>query len=254
MYKGYFIDLDGTAHRGKEVIHEALEFVKQLQKRQIPYLFVTNNSTKTPEMFVEFLSEFGYPVSVEHIYTPALATAQFIADQKPNASVYAIGEIGLKTALEEKGLTLTENNPDYVVIGLDRQIDYHKLSVAALAIRQGAMFISTNGDIAIPTEKGLLPGNGALTAVLTTTTGVQPFFIGKPEAVIMQKALEYIGLPKEDVAMIGDNYFTDILAGISIGMPTIFVETGVSTKVEIQGYDSQPTHMFTSLSEFIFED
>ena len=254
MYKGYFIDLDGTAHRGTEVVKEALEFVKQLQKRQLPYLFVTNNSTKTPEMIAKFLSEFGYPVSVDHIYTPALATAQFIYEQNPKATVYVIGEIGLKTAIEEKGLTVTHENPDYVVIGLDRDINYEKLAIAALAIRQGATFISTNGDIAIPTEKGLLPGNGALTSVLAVTTGVNPLFIGKPEAIIMEKALACIGLPKEDVAMIGDNYFTDILAGISIGMPTIFIETGVSTKEEIMTYDAQPTHMFNSLSEFIFED
>ncbi len=253
MYKGYFIDLDGTAYRGTEIIEEALTFVKTLHERNIPYLFVTNNSTKTPMMVAKELEAFGYPVDPTHIYTPSLATAQYIYDENPNATVYVIGEMGLHTAILEKGLTITEENPDYVVIGLDRDIHYNKLAIAALAIRQGATFISTNGDIAIPTERGFLPGNGALTSVLSVTTGVDPIFIGKPERIIMEKALERIQLPKEEVAMVGDNYFTDILAGINIGMPTIFIETGVSSKEEVMGYDAKPTHLLSSLSEFNFD-
>lgn len=250
MYKGYFIDLDGTAYRGTEVIQETLDFVKQLDTLNIPYLFLTNNSTKTPEMVCEVLKQFGYPVKPTQVYTPSLAAAQYIYEKNPNASVYMIGEIGLLHALLEKGLTLTDQNPDYVVIGLDREINYEKYALACLAIRNGATFISTNGDVAIPTERGLLPGNGALTSVITVSTGIDPIFIGKPEIIMMQEALTLINLPAQEVAMIGDNYFTDILAGINASMPTIFTETGVSKMEEVMGYDALPTHVLKNLSEF----
>ena len=192
MYKGYLIDLDGTAYHGTKVVKETLEFVKALHEKQISYLFLTNNSTKTPQMVADVLADLGYPVTEQQVYTPSMATAQYIYDENPNAKVYMIGEIGLETALVEKGLTITSENPDYVVIGLDRDINYEKLGLACLAIRNGATFISTNGDVAIPTERGLLPGNGALTSVISVSTGVDPIFIGKPERIIMEKALELI--------------------------------------------------------------
>ncbi|HAX73534.1 MAG TPA: TIGR01457 family HAD-type hydrolase, partial [Firmicutes bacterium] len=229
---------------------ETLEFVKKLHEKQIPYLFLTNNSTKTPEMVCEVLQAFGYPVTPQQVYTPSLAAADYIADEQKEATVYVIGEIGLQSAIVEKGLSIVEENADYVVIGLDREITYEKLAKGALQIRKGAKFISTNGDVAIPTERGLLPGNGSLTSVLTVTTGVDPLFIGKPEKIIMEKALQLINLQPQDVAMIGDNYFTDILAGINAGLPTIFIETGVSTRAEVEGYDALPTHLLNTLAEF----
>ena len=250
MNKGYLIDLDGTAYRGCEVINETLQFVKKLHEKQIPYLFLTNNSSKTPDMVADVLQKHGYPVTKEQIYTPSMATAQYIYEQNPNAKVYMIGEIGLETALLEKGLTLTSEQPDYVVIGLDRDINYEKYGLACLGIRQGATFISTNGDVAIPTERGLMPGNGALTSVITVSTGVDPIFIGKPERIIMEKALEMIKVPRQEVAMIGDNYFTDILAGINANIPTIYIEGGVSLREEVMSYDAKPTHILKDLSEF----
>lgn len=250
MYKGYLIDLDGTAYHGAQVVKETLNFVKTLHEKQIPYLFLTNNSTKTPQMVADVLADLGYPVTEQQVYTPSMATAQYIYDENPNAKVYMIGEIGLETALVEKGLTITSENPDYVVIGLDRDINYEKLGLACLAIRNGATFISTNGDVAIPTERGLLPGNGALTSVISVSTGVDPIFIGKPERIIMEKALELINLPAAEVAMIGDNYFTDILAGINANVPTIYIEGGVSTREEVMSYDTPPTHVLKDLTEF----
>ena len=201
-------------------------------------------------MVADVLADLGYPVTEQQVYTPSMATAQYIYDENPNAKVYMIGEIGLETALVEKGLTITSENPDYVVIGLDRDINYEKLGLACLAIRNGATFISTNGDVAIPTERGLLPGNGALTSVISVSTGVDPIFIGKPERIIMEKALELINLPAAEVAMIGDNYFTDILAGINANVPTIYIEGGVSTREEVMSYDTQPTHVLKDLTEF----
>ena len=250
MYKGYLIDLDGTAYHGTKFVEETLQFVQALHEKNIPYLFLTNNSTKTPQMVADTLSDLGYPVTKEQVYTPSMATAQYIYDQNPQAKVYMIGEVGLETALVEKGLTITSEAPDYVVIGLDREITYEKLSLACLAIRNGAKFISTNGDVAIPTERGLLPGNGALTSVITVSTGVEPTFIGKPERIIMEEALKLIQLPAQDVAMIGDNYFTDILAGIHANMPTIYIEGGVSKREDVMNYDTPPTHVLKDLTEF----
>lgn len=252
MYKGYLIDLDGTAYRGTEVINETLEFVEKLQARGVPYLFLTNNTTKTPEMVAEVLRTFGYPVTENQVYTPSITTAQYIYDKSPGAKVYMIGERGLRVALEERGLQIMDcgEDADYVVSGLDRDINYEKYTQACIGINNGARFIVTNGDRAIPTESGLRPGNGALASVISVCTGVEPIWIGKPHKFIMDKALELIGLPKTEVAMIGDNYLTDILAGINAGIPTIYIEGGVSSREEILSYAARPTHILKDLSQF----
>ncbi|MGD7046239.1 TIGR01457 family HAD-type hydrolase [Jeotgalibacillus proteolyticus] len=249
-YKGYLIDLDGTMYRGTEPIKEAVAFVKKLHERGIPYLFVTNNSSKTPDQVAEHLTKFDVPVSNDQVFTTSMATAAFISQEKMDASVYVIGGEGIRQALQEKGMELVTESPDYVVVGLDRDITYEKLALGCLAVRGGAKFISTNGDIAIPTERGLLPGNGSLTSVITVSTQTEPVFIGKPEAIIMEQALQVLGLPKEEVAMIGDNYDTDITAGLNVGMDTIIVHTGVTTKDILMTMERQPTFSITSLSEW----
>ncbi|PPA70087.1 TIGR01457 family HAD-type hydrolase [Jeotgalibacillus proteolyticus] len=249
-YKGYLIDLDGTMYRGTERIEEAVLFVKKLHERGIPYLFVTNNSSKTPVQVAEHLTKFDVPVTEEQVFTTSMATAAFISQEKKHASIYVIGGEGIRQALTEEGLELVTDSPDYVVVGLDKEITYEKLALGCLAVRGGARFISTNGDIAIPTERGLLPGNGSLTSVIAVSTQTQPVFIGKPEAIIMEQALKVLGLPKEDVAMIGDNYDTDITAGINVGMDTIIVHTGVTTREILQTMAKQPTYSINSLSEW----
>lgn len=250
-YKGYLIDLDGTMYIGKERIDAASQFVKKLKKKDIPYLFVTNNSTKRPEQVAEKLQQFDIPATSDQVFTTGMATAGYIEDQDKNASIYYIGEEGLKYALEQKKFRFEKENPDYVVVGLDRQITYEKLAIGALAVRNGATFLSTNSDVCLPTEKGFFPGNGSLTSVISVSTGIQPTFIGKPEPIIMEQALEAIGLKKEDALMIGDNYHTDILAGIKSGMDTLLVFTGVSTKESIKTFQDQPTYMINSLEEWM---
>lgn len=250
--KGYLFDLDGTMYNGTEPVKEAVDFVNRLQAESIPYLFVTNNASMTAEAVAEKLRGMGVHSDAKHVLTSAMATGRYIADLSPKARVYAIGETGLIDALEREGLDVVATEAaDYVVIGLDRQITYEKLAVGALAIRAGARFISTNGDIAIPTERGFLPGNGALTSVLRVTTEKEPFFIGKPEPVMVDIATEMIGLSKEDVIMVGDNYHTDILFGINGGIRTMHVNSGVHTPVFIQGQDRQPTYMVDTLAEWI---
>ncbi|WP_088071335.1 TIGR01457 family HAD-type hydrolase [Gottfriedia luciferensis] len=251
QYKGYLIDLDGTMYRGEEQIEEASLFIKALKEKNIPYLFVTNNSTRRPEQVAEKLNSFNIPTTKEQVFTTSNATANYIKEKKENATVYMIGEEGLEFALEEVGLKITDDNPDFVISGLDRSINYEKLAKACIAVRNGAIFISTNGDIAIPTERGLLPGNGSLTSVIAVSTTVKPIFIGKPESIIMEQALKVLGVPKEETLMIGDYYDTDIMAGINTGIDTLLVHTGVTTKEMLSNYDKQPTYSIDSLEEWI---
>jgi 4-nitrophenyl phosphatase len=250
QYKGYLIDLDGTMYRGKEVIKEAGDFVRRLKEKGLPYLFVTNNSSRRPEQVAEKLQTFGISAAKEQVFTTSMATAQFIADKKPGSTAYVIGEEGIRSALEEKGITLQEEKPDFVVVGIDRGINYEKLALACLGVRNGATFISTNGDIAIPTERGLLPGNGSLTSVVTVSTQTQPIFIGKPESIIMEQALEVLGVSKEETLMVGDNYDTDIKAGMNAGLDTLLVHTGVTTKEILQQMEEQPTYVINTLDEW----
>ncbi|WP_066291352.1 TIGR01457 family HAD-type hydrolase [Bacillus sp. FJAT-29937] len=251
-YKGYLIDLDGTMYRGTELIKEAADFVHQLRKRDIPYLFVTNNSSRTPAQVAEKLRQFTIPATDEQVFTTSMATANYIYEQKQDASVYVIGEEGIRNALQEKGFRFVEEHAEYVVVGIDRSITYEKLAAACLAVRNGATFISTNGDIAIPTERGLLPGNGSLTSVITVSTQTKPIFIGKPESIIMEQALQLLGTKKEETLMVGDNYDTDILAGMNAGLDTLLVHTGVTTKELLGGYERKPSYVVDSLDEWEF--
>jgi 4-nitrophenyl phosphatase len=249
-YSGYLIDLDGTMYRGTEKIEEAIEFVKKLYQNNIPYLFVTNNSSRTPKQVAEKLRNFDIPATEEQVFTTSQATANYIYAQKRDATVYVIGEEGIRMALLEKGFKLAGEEADFVVTGIDRDINYEKLAVACLAVRNGATFISTNGDIAIPTERGLLPGNGSLTSVVAVSTQVKPIFIGKPESIIMDQALKVLGTNKTETLMVGDYYDTDILAGINAGLDTLLVHTGVTTKELLANYKEQPTYTVNSLSEW----
>lgn len=251
-YRGFLIDLDGTMYRGTEVIEEAVDFVSLLNKHHLPYLFVTNNSSRTPEQVAEKLRNFGIKASGEQVFTSSIATANYIYERKKDASVYVIGEEGLQTAIAEKGFKLGQVDADFVAIGIDHSISYEKLAVACLAVRNGAVFISTNSDIAIPTERGLMPGNGSLTSVITVSTQTEPIFIGKPESIIMEQALKVIGTNKEDTLMIGDNYDTDIMAGMNAGLDTLLVHTGVTTRELLTRYEKKPTYVIDSLNQWNF--
>lgn len=251
QYKGYLIDLDGTMYRGEERIEEASDFIKKLVEEKIPYLFVTNNSSRKPEQVADKLCTFDIPATPETVFTTSMATANYIYEQKPNAKVYMIGEEGLHHALVERGFEFDDENPDFVVVGIDRDITYEKLAKACLAVRNGATFISTNGDIAIPTERGLMPGNGSLTSVIAVSTRVDPIFIGKPESIIMEQALKVLGTRKEETLMVGDNYDTDIMAGMNAGMDTLLVYTGVTQAHHLEDYEQHPTHIVTHLREWL---
>lgn len=249
-YEGYLIDLDGTMYRGTERIEAAVRFIKRLREKKIPYLFVTNNSSRTPAQVAKKLMDFDIYATEELVFTTSQATANFIYEQQQDASIYVIGEEGIRTALQNKGFRFANEDAEFVVVGIDRAINYEKLVVACLAVRKGATFISTNADIAIPTERGLLPGNGSLTSVIRTSTQIEPIFIGKPEPIIMNQALSVIGTAKEHTLMIGDYYDTDIMAGINSGLDTLLVHTGVTTKELLRNYSIQPTYAIDCLDEW----
>ncbi|MDT0111264.1 TIGR01457 family HAD-type hydrolase [Listeria booriae] len=250
-YDGYLIDLDGTMYLGTEPIKEAQGFIEKLDQAHIPYLYVTNNSSKTPEQVAATLRKFDIPATTNQVFTTSQATVAFMEKQEGrDKTVFLIGEEGVRHEIEKAGFTITSENPDFVVMGIDRDINYEKLATATMAVRAGAMFISTNGDAAIPTERGLLPGNGSITSVVTVATGVQPIFIGKPEAIIMEQAIARLGVDKSRVIMVGDNYETDILAGIRFGIDTLIVHTGFTSPEQLATKEIQPIHRVMNLAEW----
>lgn len=254
-YEGYLIDLDGTIYKGKNRIPAGEAFVHELQRRHIPYLFVTNNTTRTPETVQEMLAtSFDIETPVETIYTATLATIDYMNEQNLGKTAYVIGEEGLKHAIQEAGYQIDTENPAYVVVGLDWQVDYEKFALATLAIQKGAHFIGTNPDLNIPTERGLLPGAGTLVALIEAATRVKPVFIGKPNAIIVDKALEHLGVKREEALMVGDNYLTDIRAGIDNGLDTLLVTSGFTKAEEVPHLPIAPTYVVSSLSEWDFDE
>ncbi|HEQ3954447.1 TPA: TIGR01457 family HAD-type hydrolase [Streptococcus pyogenes] len=250
-YKGYLIDLDGTIYQGKNRIPAGERFIKRLQEKGIPYLLVTNNTTRTPEMVQSMLTnQFRVETGIETIYTATMATVDYMNDMNRGKTAYVIGETGLKSAIAAAGYVEELENPAYVVVGLDSQVTYEMLAIATLAIQKGALFIGTNPDLNIPTERGLMPGAGALNALLEAATRVKPVFIGKPNAIIMNKSLEVLGIQRSEAVMVGDNYLTDIMAGIQNDIATILVTTGFTRPEEVPTLPIQPDHVLSSLDEW----
>ncbi|WP_047150505.1 TIGR01457 family HAD-type hydrolase [Aneurinibacillus tyrosinisolvens] len=256
-YKGYLLDLDGTVYRGKEVIPEAASFVAALKEAGMPYLYVTNNSSLTPEQLAERLQKMGIKASAEHFFSSSMAVAETIKKieenngSKGNGTVLAIGEEGLYTALREAGYHIVDKAPaSYVVIGIDRAFTYEKMKQATLAIYGGAYFLSTNCDRAVPTEIGLVPGNGALTASIAYATKKEPHYVGKPEEAIISLALDRLGLKPDEALLIGDNLETDIAAGEKSGVDTLLVYTGFSQAEDVERSSIKPTYTAQNLLEW----
>jgi 4-nitrophenyl phosphatase len=253
-YKGYLIDLDGTIYLGKEPIPAGKRFVEALQQKGLPFLFVTNNTTRSPETVAQRLAdEFAIHVAPATIYTASLATIDFMKDHGRGNKVFVIGEAGLIDLILAAGFEWDDQNPDYVVVGLDNDVTYEKFVLATLAIQKGATFIGTNPDKNIPTERGLLPGAGSLIAMVETATQTAPIYIGKPEAIIMDKAVAHLGLPKEEVIMVGDNYETDICSGIRNGIDSLLVLSGFTPKSAVPNLPKPPTYVIDSLDEWDFD-
>jgi len=228
MKQGFIIDLDGTLYRGSEPLPHAAAFIDALRTAGAPYVLMTNNSTRTPREVADHLNRMGIPARPGDVLTSAQATVRYLDGLHAGKNVYCIGEKGLVTALEEAGYALTDRAADFVVQGLDRAFSYAKLQKAMDLILAGARFVLTNPDVRLPTEDGFFPGAGSIAAAIETAAGVSPVVIGKPSAVIMEFALEMIGLPASDVWMVGDNVRTDMVAGRNASCRTALLFTGIT--------------------------
>jgi NagD protein len=247
--RAYLMDMDGVLVRGTRLISGADAFIAQLRERNIPFLVLTNNSLYTPRDLQVRLEHIGLGVRAEELFTSALATAQFLQDQLPNGSAYAIGEAGLTTALHDVGYVLTDVRPDYVVLGETFSYSYQRLMVATRLVAAGARFIATNPDVNGPSEDGLVPATGAVAALIAAATGVQPYFVGKPNPLMMRAALRRLGAHSETSVMIGDRMDTDIVAGTEAGMHTILVLSGVTAREQVARFPYQPTTIVDSVAD-----
>lgn len=249
--RNYFIDMDGVLMRGSAPVPGAAEFIKWLLETGSKFLLLTNNSLYTPRDLRLRLQRSGLQVPAERIYTSAMATAKFLQTQDPDGTAYAVGESGLTTALHEVGYTLTDSEPDYVVLGETRSYASEHIVRATRLVAAGARFVATNPDVKDPGEDGIAPATGAMAALISTTTGVKPYFVGKPNPLMMRTALNSIDAHSEESVMIGDNMETDIVMGLESGMETILVLTGVTRRENLSRYSYGPSRVVESIAELV---
>ncbi len=248
MY-GYLIDMDGVIYRGAELIPGADRFIEGLQRHEIPFLFLTNNSQRTRRDVATRLQRLGLEVGEEHIFTCAMATARFLAQQKPGGTAFVIGEGGLLTALHNNGYAIVDRDPDYVVIGEGRTLSYELAESALNMIRGGAKLIATNLDPNCPTHSGIRPGCGALVALLESASGLKAFSVGKPSPVMMRAARKELGLSADQTIIIGDTLETDILGGVQLGYHTVLVLSGCTTLDDLGRSAFRPDKVAASLGD-----
>ncbi len=240
----FVIDMDGVIYHGNRLIPGALDFVERLRAGGHKFLFLTNNSQLTPRDLKHKLDQMGVAVDEVAFHTSALATADFLKQQKPGGTAYVIGGAGLTHALYSVGYTLTEHNPDYVVVGDTRSYDFEKIERAVRLIIKGARFVATNLDLTGPSEHGIQPACGALVAPIELATGRKPYFVGKPNPLMMRSALRKLEAHSAEAFMVGDRMDTDIVAGYEAGMRTILVLSGVTTREMIDHFPYLPTLVF----------
>ncbi len=246
---GFLIDMDGVLYRGTDLIPGADRFVRELRDRDIPFRFLTNNSQRTRRDMVARLVRLGFDIEEQHIFTSAMATAQFLAHQKPGGTAYVIGEGGLLTALHQHGYAVVDHDPDYVVVGEGRTFNLELVEAAVRMILKGSKLIATNLDPNCPTQNGLRPGCGAMVAMLETATGVKAFSVGKPSPIMMRAARKELGLTTDETSMIGDTMETDILGGVQLGFHTILVLSGGTKLDDLPRYTYRPELVVESLGE-----
>ena len=250
QYKLYLIDLDGTIYNGEKKIKYAKEFVDYLNENNIDYLFLTNNSTRQPKDVAEHLKNFDIETSEEHVFTSSDATKIYL-EGKGYKNLYVIGEAGLKDTLSSFTQRENEEGVDVVVVGLDRQLTYDKLAIAAKAVLNGAELIGTNPDTLLPTANGFVPSNGGQVKYLEYATSTPATVIGKPSKIIMESAMNLFSYSKDEIVMVGDNYDTDIMSGINGGIDTIHVQTGVTSLEDLETKEHKPTYSIKNLFELV---
>jgi NagD protein len=244
-------DMDGVLVHEEAAIPGAAEFVTQLQERGRPFLLLTNNSIYTPRDLRARLRRSGIDVPEEAIWTSALATAQFLNDQRPGGTAYVIGEAGLTTAMHEIGYVLSEREPEYVVLGETRTYSFEAITTAIRLIERGARFIATNPDPTGPSVNGPIPATGSVAALITRATGVAPYFVGKPNPLMMRSALNRIDAHSETTVMVGDRMDTDIVSGLEAGLRTILVLTGSTGAEQVDRFPYRPTDVVDSVADLV---
>ncbi len=249
MAKSYLIDMDGVIVSGNNLILGADAFIERLHQRHIKFLILTNNPMYTPIDLQHRLQRLGLNLTADHFYTSALATAAFLKAQKPNGTAFVLGESGLTEALHQVGYVLTEHEPDYVVLGETMAYSYTRITQAVRLIEAGGRFIATNPDPSGPGEGGLVPACGAIASLIQTATGIPPYFVGKPNPLMMRTALRYLDEHSENAIMVGDRMDTDMRAGTESGMETVLVLTGVTTRERVGRFPYQPTRIVNSVAE-----
>ena len=247
----WLTDMDGVLIHEGSLIPGADEFIKRLRDSGRRFLVLTNNSIYTPRDLRARLAHTGIDVPEEAIWTSALATSQFLESQRPEGSAYVIGEAGLTTALHEAGYVLTDNDPDYVVLGETRNYSFEAITRAIRLINDGSRFICTNPDATGPSLEGALPACGSVAALITKATGVEPYFIGKPNPLMMREALNKIEAHSETSAMVGDRMDTDVLGGLEAGLATFLVLTGVTQADEVDRFPYVPSTVVPSIADLI---
>ena len=247
----WLTDMDGVLVHDEHAIPGASEFIERLVALERRFLVLTNNSIYTPRDLRARLARSGIVIPEDVIWTSALATAAFLASQRPGGSAYVVGEAGLTTALHEVGYTLTERDPDYVVLGETRTYSFESITKAIRLIDDGARFIATNPDPSGPSPSGLLPATGAVAALITRATGHEPYFVGKPNPLMMRSALNRIDAHSETTAMIGDRMDTDVISGLEAGLRTILVLTGSTRAEQVERFPYRPTKVVDSIADVI---
>lgn len=251
MRKGFLIDMDGVVYRGSELIPGAEKFIAELQERDIPFLFLTNNSQRTRRDVCTRLTRMGIDVEERHVFTCAMATARFLARQKPNGTAYVIGEGGLLHALHRNGYSIVDHDADYVVVGEGRSVTLEMLEVAVRLILAGAKLIATNEDPNCPTKDGTRPGAGATVAFLETATGKKALSVGKPSPLMMRAARKELNLASSETIMIGDTMDTDVLGGVQMGYRTVLVLSGGTKREQIADFAYQPDLVIDSIASLV---
>jgi NagD protein len=247
----WLTDMDGVLVHEQRLLPGAAEFIEALQANGRRFLVLTNNSIFTPRDLRARLLASGIDLPEESIWTSALATAQFLAEQSPGGSAYVIGEAGLTTALHDAGFVMTESDPDYVVLGETRTYSFEAITTAIRLLEKGAKFIATNPDATGPSADGSLPATGSVAALMTRATGLSPYYVGKPNPLMMRSALNRLEAHSETTVMIGDRMDTDVIAGIEAGMRTILVLTGSTPRDRVGTFPYRPTTIMESIADVV---
>jgi NagD protein len=248
-YKNYLMDMDGVLVRGRSVVPGAQQFIDTLKARGINHLVLTNNPIYTPRDLSHRLHTLGLEVPEERIFTSAIATARFLRSQLPHGKAFVVGESGLTEAIHAAGYIITDHEPDYVVLGETHDYNLRQITKAIRLILAGARFVATNPDPNGPGDGGIEPACGAMAALIEKATGVQPFYVGKPNPLMIRTALNYLHAHSEETVMIGDRMDTDIVGAVSSGLDTILVLSGVTQAEDIHKFPYQPTHVLDSIAD-----